>query len=211
MTTEKRFYSAWNPWRISELQRIVSVFQENPKTTTKELAEKLGVSKSTVNRMINCCKQKFMLPRVPKRQWTKELIQEAVDYQKSAYEKRLEIVRYGECPNCGKTGKDLRQYRKLTKKGYWTLYKICAKCGVMFGVKIVSDSHVDRRIEAVDELAATGFFKRGYISMFPADFEDNLDLVTSILKKVDKGEYVPGDQLEMADKWIAKVKGNRTL
>ncbi len=199
MTTVNRGF-IWSPWRTEEIQEVVNVFQANPKTTTREVAEKLGVSKRTVNRMIAYCKQKFKLPRINKTKWTKELIQEAIDYQEREYERRIEIIRYGECPTCGETGKNARQ-RKQTEKGYRTLYKTCSKCDTLYGFKIEGDSPLDRRVETVDKLTAAGFFKHGYISIVP-DFEDNLTLAKSIMKKLKKGEYVPGDQLNMVSEWL---------
>jgi len=184
-----RFNSFWDKREIR--WRIVSLFHENPKTTVREVAEKLGVSETTAKRLINFCKETFMLPRAPKRQWTAELIQEAVDYNRREEKRRTEIMRYGECPNCGETGKDALKYRKLTDRGYWILYKVCHKCKVQFGLIIESDSHlhVEENIGLIAELT---------------EWEDNIKLARNIMKKLEKGEHVPRDQLDILIEWAKK-------
>ena len=191
--TKKR---GWPFWRDRKLRWVVvDLFQENPKITTREVAEKLGVSKSTANQRIALCKQTFMLPRIPKRQWTAKLIQEAVDYNRKEEKRRNEIIRYGECPNCAETGKSARQYRKLTEKKYWIFYKLCSECGVMFGFRIRGDTHA----YMMTNIGLTSLLmKRG----------DNLNLAKSIMKKLKKGEYVPSDQLNMIDTWLKRLENN---
>lgn len=180
-------------WGRRELRwKVVNLFQEDPKTTVREVAEKLGVGEATAKRLIKFCTQTFMLPRVPKRQWTAELVQEAVDYNRREEKRRTEIMQYGECPNCGETGKDALQYRKLTERGYWILYKVCSKCRVPFGLKIEGDSHLD-----VTE-------NIGLIAELKIEFEDNIKLARNIMKKLEKGEHVTSDQLNMINKWLKK-------
>ncbi len=179
-------------WAKRDLRwRVVNLFEEDPKTTGREVAEKLGVSETTAKRLIKFCKETFMLPRVPKRKWTAELIQEAVDYNRREEKRRTEIMQYGECPNCGETGKDALKYRKLTEREYWMLYKVCKKCKVPFELIIESDSHlhVEDNIGLIAELRI---------------FEDNIKLARSIIKKLEKGEYVPSDQLNMINEWLKK-------
>jgi len=183
-------------WRDRKLRwMVVNLFQENPKTTIREVAEKLGISKNTVNQQIALCKQTFMLPRIPKRQWTAEIIQEAVDYNRREEKKRTEIMQYGQCLNCGETGKDALQYRKLTERGYWVFYKVCSKCGAWFGFKIRGDSHLD----IMAEIGLTHpLIQR----------EDNLNLAKNIVKKLKKGEHVSSDQLNMVREWLKKETKN---
>ncbi len=74
-----------------ERREIVELFQENPNMTIKEAANRLGMGVTTMKRWIKLCQRTFMLPRIPKRQWTAELVQEAVDYSKKEETRRTEI------------------------------------------------------------------------------------------------------------------------
>ena len=180
-------------WGRRELRwRVVNLFQEDPRTTVRDVAGKLGVSETTAKRLIKFCKETFMLPRVPKRQWTAELIQEAVDYNRKEEKRRTEIMQYGECQNCGETGKTALQYRKLTEREYWILYKVCSTCGTMYGFKIEGDSYLD-----VTE-------KIGVLGELRIKFEEDIKLARSIVRKLERGETVPREQLDMLIKWAKK-------
>lgn len=179
-----------------ERWEVVELFQENPNMTIREAAQRLNVSVTTTKKRIKLCQQTFMLPRIPKRQWTAELVQEAVEYSKKQETRRTEIQQYGLCQNCGETGKEARQYRKLVDDKYWIHYKVCSKCGTAFGHMIKGDEG------SAFELSK--FIESPVIRLIGIQMDDNFKLAKNIVKKIERGEYVPADQTKMVMRYLEK-------
>lgn len=55
-------------------EQITRLFYENPKRTYGDIEEVLGIEQSTIGVIVGRCKRRGYLPRIPKEQWTKELI-----------------------------------------------------------------------------------------------------------------------------------------
>ena len=180
-------------WWIKK--RVAKTFLDDPKLTLGEAADKLGYSRSTLSRIIMECKREFILPRVRKTKWTKDLVKEALDYSERQLQRWHDKLMYGECPNCGETGKDSYLYRKLTEKGYWVNYSICKKCGIPFGHRIEADVGTDfwkhEQEGKLKEFAHLGLFSVTY------DAQRNLQLAKQTVKKIEKREYVPADHIKM--------------
>ncbi len=179
-----------------ERWKIVELFQENPNMTIKEAAQRLDTGTTTTKKWIKLCQQTFMLPRIPKRQWTAELVQEAVEYSRREETRRSDIQQYGLCQNCGETGKEARQYRKLVDDNYWMLYKVCSNCGRAFDHTIKGDEGSMFELNKF-----IGFLREGF---FGTQMDDDFKLAKSIVKKIERGEYVPRDQIEMVFKYLEK-------
>ncbi len=179
-----------------ERWKIVELFQENPNITIKEAAQRLNTGTTTTKKWIKLCQQTFMLPRVPKRQWTAELVQEAVDYSRKEETRRTEIQQYGLCQNCGETAKEARQYRKLVDDNYWMYYKVCSKCGVAFGHMIKGDEGSAFELNKFIEFLG--------VRLVGTQMDDNFKLAKNIVKKIERGEYVPAEQIEMVLKYLEK-------